>query len=98
MKVTIKQKAETQERVTLRVPASLKKRMNQTLALAESIGADYYASIVDIVDAGDQELRAKLIQAGAKAGDKSGDRSGDNFGDRFSTSNGKSQAEHRADK
>jgi hypothetical protein len=77
MKVSIKQKAEAQERITLRVPASLKKRMNETLALAESIGADYYASIVDIVDAGDQELRQKLIQAGAKAGDKSGDRSGD---------------------
>jgi hypothetical protein len=84
MKVSIKHKAEAQERVTLRVSASLKKRMNETLALAESIGADYYASIVDIVDAGDQELRQKLIQAGAKVGDKSGD----NFGNKLSTSNG----------
>ena len=84
MKVSIKHKAEAQERATLRVPASLKKRMNETLALAESVGADYYASIVDIVDAGDQELRQKLIQAGAKVGDKSGD----NFGDKLSTSNG----------
>jgi len=89
MKVTIKHKAEAQERVTLRLPASLKKRMNETLALAESVGADYYASIVDIVDAGDQELRQKLIQAGAKVGDKSGD----NFGDKLSTSNG--EAAHR---
>jgi hypothetical protein len=94
MKVSIKHKAEAQERVTLRVAASLKKRMNETLALAESIGADYYASIVDIVDAGDQELRAKLIQAGAKVGDKTGD----NLGDKVSTSNGSSPAEYRADK
>lgn len=85
MKVTIKQKAEAQERLTLRIPASLKKRMNETLALAESIGADYYGSIVDIVDAGDQELRQKLIQAGAKVGDKTGD----NFGDKLSTGNGR---------
>jgi hypothetical protein len=85
MKVSIKHKAVAQERVTLRVPSSLKKRMNETLALAESIGADYYASIVDIVDAGDQELRAKLIQAGAKVGDKTGD----NLGDKISTNNGK---------
>lgn len=84
MKVTIKQKAEAQERLTLRIPASLKKRMNETLALAESIGADYYASIVEAVDGADQELRHKLIQAGAKVGDKTGD----NFGDKISTGNG----------
>ena len=84
MKVTIKRKAETQERITLRVSNSLKKRMDETRALADSIGADYYASIVDIVDAGDQELRQKLIQAGAKVGDKTGD----NVGDEPSTSNG----------
>jgi hypothetical protein len=58
--------------------------MNETLALAESIGADYYASIVEAVDGADRELREKLIQAGARVGDKSGDKSGD----RISTRNG----------
>ena len=87
MKVTIKRKAETQERITLRVSNSLKKRMDETRALADSIGADYYASSVDIVDAGDQELRQKLIQAGAKVGDKTGDISVD----KISPSNGSGQ-------
>jgi hypothetical protein len=66
MKVIIKPKAESQDRITLRVSASLKKRMDQTRALADQIGADYYASIVDAIDGADQELREKLIQSGAK--------------------------------
>jgi hypothetical protein len=84
MKVTIKRKAEAQERITFRVSASLKKRMDETRALADSIGADYSASMVEIIDAGDQALREKLIQAGAKVGDNSGDK----VGDKIRTSNG----------
>jgi hypothetical protein len=84
MKVTIKPKAEAQERITLRVPSSLKKRMDETRAIADRKGADYFASIVDAIDGADQELRAKLLQAGDQPGDKSGDKSGD----KLSTSNG----------
>jgi hypothetical protein len=84
MKVTVKPKAETQERITLRIPASLKKRMDETRAIADRIGADYYASITDALAGIDEELRAKLIQAG----DKSGDKPGDNLGDKLSTANG----------
>ncbi len=76
MKVTVKPKAEPQERITLRVPSSLKKRMDETRAIADRKGADYYASIVDAIDGADQELRTKLLQAGDKVGDK------------FSTGNG----------
>jgi hypothetical protein len=88
VKVQIKPKAEAQERITLRIPASLKKRMDETRAIADKLGADYYASIIDAISGADEELRTKLIQAGAKVGDKTGDRSGDRSGDKSSTSNG----------
>ena len=77
MKITIKPKVEPQERITLRVPASLKKRMDETRAIADKKGADYYASIVDAIDGTDQEIRAKLLQTGDPPGGNSGDRPGD---------------------
>jgi hypothetical protein len=77
MKVSIKAKTEPQERVTLRFPASLKRLMDDTHALAERKGADYYASIVDAIASANQEIREKLLQMPDTVGDKSGDRSGD---------------------
>lgn len=81
MKVSIKAKTEPQERVTLRFPASLKHLMDETHALAERKGADYYASIVDAIASANQEIREKLLQMP----DKVGARSGDKPGDRIST-------------
>ena len=87
MKVTIKSKVEVQERVTLRLPASLKRSMDETHALAERKGADYYASIVDAIASANEEIREKLFQmpdkVGDTFGDKSGDRSGDTPGDKI---------------
>ncbi len=77
MKVSIKAKAEAQERVTLRFGASLKRRMDETHALAERKGADYYASIVDAIASANEEIHVRLLQMDDKIGDKSGDKSGD---------------------
>lgn len=77
MKVTIKSKTEPQERVTLRFPASLKRRMDETHALADRKGADYYASIVDAIANANEEIHTRLLQMDDKAGDKSGVKSGD---------------------
>jgi hypothetical protein len=85
MKVSIKAKTEPQERVTLRFPASIKRSMDETHALAERKGADYYASIVDAIASANQEIREKLLQMPDKVGDKSGDKSGDRSGDNIST-------------
>jgi hypothetical protein len=82
MKVTIKPKVEVQERVTLRFPASLKRRMDETHALAERKGADYYASIVDAIASANEEINEKLLQMPDQVGDKPGDRSGDKVGDK----------------
>jgi hypothetical protein len=91
MKVTIRPKAEAQERVTLRFPASLKRRMDETHTLAERKGADYYGSIADIVASANEEIHARLLempdlgdQAGDKVGTTSGGGSGDKFGDKSS--------------
>ncbi len=81
MKVTIKPKVEVQERVTLRLPASLKRSMDDTRALAERKGADYYASIVDAIASANEEIHEKLLLMPDKVGDKPGDKSGDRSGD-----------------
>ena len=73
MKVTIKPKAEAQDRLTLRLPASLKRSMNETQALAERKGADFYGSITDALTSANEEIRAKLLQMPDKAGARSGD-------------------------
>jgi hypothetical protein len=80
MKVTIKSKTEAQERVTLRFSASLKRRMDETHALAERKGADYYASIVDVIASANEEIHERLLQMPDKIGDKSSDESGDRSG------------------
>ncbi len=83
MKVTIKTKTEPQERVTFRFPASLKRSMDETHALAERKGADYYASIVDAVASANEEIHEKLLQMPHKVGDNSGDKSGDRSDDKI---------------
>jgi|SRR5208282_424409 len=77
MKVTIKTKTEPQERVTLRFPASIKRSMDETHALAERKGADYFASIVDAIASANAEIHEKLLQLPDKVGDDSGVKSGD---------------------
>ena len=83
MKVTIKPKVEAQERITLRLPASLKRSMDETHALAGRKGADYYASIVDAIASANEEIREKLLQMPDQVGDKPGDKLGDRSGDKI---------------
>jgi hypothetical protein len=77
MKVTVKPKAEAQERVTLRFAVSRRRRMDETHALADRKGADYYASIVDAIASANEEIHARLLQMDDKVGDKPGVKSGD---------------------
>jgi hypothetical protein len=95
MKVTIKHKADTQDRLTLRVPASLKRAMNGTHALAERKGADYYGSIVDAIASADAEIHEKLLQMPDKVAYSSGDKAGDGSGDKISATSNSSEPPSR---
>jgi hypothetical protein len=67
MKITVKPKTEATEQLNIRVPASLKQRIDHVRALADEAGVDYHATLVGVIDQFNTELEAQLRQITIKA-------------------------------
>ncbi len=62
MKIAVKPKTEATEQLNIRVPASLKQRIDRVRALADKVGIDYHATLVGMVDQFNTELEVQLRQ------------------------------------
>ena len=62
MKIAVKPKIEATEQLNVRVPASLKHRIDSVRALADEAGVDYNATLVGVVDQFNSELEGQLHQ------------------------------------
>jgi hypothetical protein len=60
MKINFKPLVETSEHLNLRIPASLKKRMDNTRARAAKLGIDYNATLVANLEEFEKEFDAQV--------------------------------------
>jgi len=60
MKINFKPLVETSEHLNLRIPASLKKRMDNTRARAANLGIDYNATLVANLEEFEKEFDAQV--------------------------------------
>lgn len=60
MKINFKPLVETSEHLNLRIPASLKKRMDNTRARAAKVGIDYNATLVANLEEFEKEFDAQV--------------------------------------
>ena len=74
MKINFKPMVESSEHLNLRIPASLKKRMDNTRARAAKLGIDYNATLVANLEEFEKEFEAQVTskeQTSAKSGSSS---------------------------
>jgi hypothetical protein len=74
MKINFKPMVESSEHLNLRIPASLKKRMDNTRARAAKLGIDYNATLIANLEEFEKEFEAQITakeQASAKSGSSS---------------------------
>jgi hypothetical protein len=68
MKFNVRPKVEATEQLNIRVPASLKHRIDSVRALADQAGVDYNATLIGVIDQFNTELEAQLRQTNRKSG------------------------------
>jgi len=74
MKISFKPMVESSEHLNLRIPASLKKRMDNTRARAAKLGIDYNATLIANLEEFEKEFEAQITakeQASTKSGSSS---------------------------
>jgi hypothetical protein len=76
MKIAVKAKPETQKQLHFRVPASLKDAIDATRTLADQLGVDYNATIVDLIAQANGDLHAQLAARVSASGNKVGNEVG----------------------
>jgi hypothetical protein len=66
MKIAVKPKAETQDRLILRIPISLKQEIADTRKLADQYNVDYNATVIDALARFNADLRTQLLNSEAE--------------------------------
>jgi hypothetical protein len=63
MKFIVKPKVETTEQLNLRIPSSLRQRIDSVRGLADESGVDYNATLIGVIDQFNSELETQLRQS-----------------------------------